>query len=62
MMMFAMNGVEVVAGCPELPIREVLEKYMANSLETGEKDIIATIKELYNENSSNQKCNNNCNL
>ena len=27
--------VEVVAGCPELPIREVLEKYMANSLETG---------------------------
>ena len=36
MMMFAMNGVEVVAGCPELPIREVLEKYMANSLETGE--------------------------
>jgi hypothetical protein len=35
MMMFAMNGVEVVAGCPELPIREVLEKYMANSLETG---------------------------
>jgi hypothetical protein len=35
-MMFAMNGVEVVAGCPELPIREVLEKYMANSLETGE--------------------------
>ena len=36
MMMFAQNGVEVVAGCPELPIREVLEKYMANSLETGE--------------------------
>ena len=30
------NGVEVVAGCPELPIREVLEKYMANSLDTGE--------------------------
>ena len=36
LMMFAQNGVEVVAGCPELPIREVLEKYMANSLETGE--------------------------
>lgn len=36
MMMSAMNGVEVVAGCPELPIREVLERYMANSLETGE--------------------------
>ena len=28
MMMFAQ-------GCPELPIKEVLEKYMANSLETG---------------------------
>lgn len=36
MMMFAQNGVEVIAGCPELPIREVLEKYMANSLETCE--------------------------
>ena len=36
MMAFAQNGIEVVAGCPELPIREVLEKYMANSLETGE--------------------------
>jgi predicted Fe-Mo cluster-binding NifX family protein len=35
MMMFAQNGVEVIAGCPELPIKEVLEKYMANSLETG---------------------------
>ena len=36
LMMFAQNGVEVVAGCPELPVREVLEKYMANSLERGE--------------------------
>ena len=36
LMMFVQNGVEVVAGCPELPIREVLEKYMANLLETGE--------------------------
>jgi len=36
MMMFAMNGVEVVAGCPELEIKELLEKYMANTLETGE--------------------------
>lgn len=35
MMMFAQNGVEVVAGCPELPIREVLEKYLENTLETG---------------------------
>lgn len=36
LMMFAQNGVEVVAGCPELPIREVLEKYISNSLETAE--------------------------
>ena len=36
MMMFAQNGVEVVTGCSELPIKEVLEKYMTNSLETGE--------------------------
>ena len=36
MMMFAMNGVEVVAGCPELPIREVIESYLSNTLETGE--------------------------
>ena len=36
MMMFAQNGVEVVTGCSELPVKEVLEKYMTNSLETGE--------------------------
>ena len=28
LMVFAQNGVEVVAGCPELPIEEVLEKYI----------------------------------
>ncbi len=36
LMVFAQNGVEVVAGCPELPIKEVLEKYLSNTLETGE--------------------------
>ena len=36
MMMYAQNGIEVVAGCPELPIKELLEKYLTNSLETGE--------------------------
>ena len=36
MMMFAQNGVEVISGCPELPIREVVEKYLSNTLETGE--------------------------
>ena len=36
LMIFAENGVEVVAGCPELPINEILEKYMSNTLETGE--------------------------
>ena len=36
LMTFAQNGVEVVAGCPELPIKEVLEKYLSNTLETGE--------------------------
>lgn len=36
MMMFAQNGIEVVTGCPELEIKELLEKYMANTLETGE--------------------------
>lgn len=36
LMTFAQNGVEVVAGCPELPVREILEKYLSNTLETGE--------------------------
>lgn len=36
MMIFAQCGVEVVAGCPELPIRELLEKFMDNTLESGE--------------------------
>ncbi len=35
LMMFAQRGIEVIAGCPELPVKEVLEKYMSNSLETG---------------------------
>ena len=25
-----------MVGCPELPIKELIENYMANSLETGE--------------------------
>ncbi|MGN0018880.1 MAG: NifB/NifX family molybdenum-iron cluster-binding protein [Candidatus Gastranaerophilaceae bacterium] len=33
---FQQNGVDVVVGCPELPIKELIENYMANSLETGE--------------------------
>lgn len=36
LMTFAQNGVEVIAGCPELPIQEILEKYLSNTLETGE--------------------------
>ena len=36
MMMFSQNGVEVIAGCPELPIKELVEKYLANTLESGE--------------------------
>jgi len=36
LMMFAQNGVEVVAGCPELPVREVIEAYLSETLETGE--------------------------
>ena len=36
LMVFAQNGVEVVAGCPELPVKEVIEKYLSNTLETGE--------------------------
>jgi len=36
MMIFAQNGVEVVSGCPELPIRELLNKFMDSTLVTGE--------------------------
>jgi predicted Fe-Mo cluster-binding NifX family protein len=36
MMIFAQNGVEVVIGCPELPILEVIRSYVADTLETGE--------------------------
>ena len=36
LMIFAQNGVEVVAGCPELPIKEVLENYLSHTLVTGE--------------------------
>lgn len=33
---FAQNGVKVVAGCPELPIRELVSEYLNNSLVSGE--------------------------
>lgn len=36
MMIFAMNGVEVVTGCPELPVLEVIRNYLSGTLETGE--------------------------
>ena len=36
LMTFAQNGVEVITGCPELSIKEILEKYLSNTLETGE--------------------------
>ena len=36
LMKFDQNGVEVIAGCPELPVKEVIEKYLSDTLETGE--------------------------
>jgi predicted Fe-Mo cluster-binding NifX family protein len=36
LMIFAQNGVEVVAGCPELPVKAVIESFMSKTLETGE--------------------------
>lgn len=36
MMMFEQLGVQVVSGCPELPIREVVQMFLENSLVTGE--------------------------
>lgn len=35
MMLFAQNGVQVIAGCPELPVKEVIEAYLSKTLETG---------------------------
>ena len=33
---FAQNGVEVVSGCPELPVEEAVTRYLNSSLVTGE--------------------------
>ena len=33
---FSQNGVTVVSGCPELPIRELVTQYLDSSLVTGE--------------------------
>lgn len=33
---FAQNGVKVIAGCPELPVEEVVKEYMNSTLTTGE--------------------------
>lgn len=34
--MLVQNGVEVVTGCPELDIKEIVKLYLTNSLEIGE--------------------------
>ena len=36
MVTFSQNGVEVIAGCPELPIKEIIENYLSGNLVTGE--------------------------
>ena len=36
LMTFAQNDVEVVTGCPELEIKEVVESFLTNTLETTE--------------------------
>ena len=36
MAIFAQNGVKVVAGCPELEVKEIVEQYMNGTLATGE--------------------------
>ncbi len=36
MMIFAQNGVQVVAGCPELPIKEIVDSYLNKTLVSGE--------------------------
>ena len=33
---FAQNGVKVIAGCPELPVEDVIKEYMNSTLTTGE--------------------------
>ncbi|MFA7125655.1 MAG: NifB/NifX family molybdenum-iron cluster-binding protein [Sphaerochaetaceae bacterium] len=34
--LFAERGITVIPGAPSLPAREVLERYLANTLETGD--------------------------
>jgi len=36
MQIFSQSGVKVVTGCPELPIEEITNAYVNNSLVTGE--------------------------
>ena len=36
LMMFAQSGVQVVSGCPEMEIKEVVELFLNKTLETGE--------------------------
>ena len=45
LMIFAQNGVEVVAGCPELLISELIEQYLSNTLKTSENRCAADAHE-----------------
>lgn len=36
MMLFAQNGVEVIPGCPEMEIKDIVKMYLENNLTAGE--------------------------
>ena len=36
MAIFAQNGVEIIAGCPELEIETIVNQYLNNDLKTSE--------------------------
>ena len=36
MMMFEENGVKVIPGCPELPLKEIVQGYLNGSIQAGE--------------------------
>lgn len=36
MMMFEQLGIQVISGCPELPIQEIVKQFLENSLVVGE--------------------------
>ena len=55
---FEQNGVKVISGCPELPVRDVVNQYLASTLVTGENACGGEHSHCHGHHHKHQHCHN----